>query len=237
MTTIPEFVAAIRENPDDDDVRLALADYLAGHGEPDWARLIRVQCQLASMPADDRDRGWLEQFEEQLLDQHELDLGIRLLGPPQRRRSDYHPVGRGVTLWELHRGLIEEVVVTALAFIQRSEAWTQTTLIRQAHLVRVAGRVERLAACKQFSDLVSLRINDRQFSDADLARLLQSPYLARLTSLIIQSGRVTGDLKTISAFLEGKRDCALDLSWCSIPYSLGRRLTRRFGDRVVVLDR
>lgn len=43
------FVGAIREQPDDDTVRLACADWLDENGDPDRAAFIRVQCRLASL--------------------------------------------------------------------------------------------------------------------------------------------------------------------------------------------
>lgn len=41
------FLKAIFAAPDDDLPRLVFADYLEEHGDPDWAELIRVQCEYA----------------------------------------------------------------------------------------------------------------------------------------------------------------------------------------------
>lgn len=45
------FLAAITETPDDDTPRLVYADWLEEHGQSDRAEFIRVQCELAKMPA------------------------------------------------------------------------------------------------------------------------------------------------------------------------------------------
>jgi len=44
------FLQAIFAAPDDDLPRLVFADWLDEHGEPAWAELIRVQCELARTP-------------------------------------------------------------------------------------------------------------------------------------------------------------------------------------------
>jgi uncharacterized protein (TIGR02996 family) len=45
------FLDAIRESPDDDTPRLVYADWLDDHDEPARATFIRVQCELARLPA------------------------------------------------------------------------------------------------------------------------------------------------------------------------------------------
>lgn len=47
----PGFLRDILANPDDDTVRLILADWLTDHGEPERAEFIRVQIELANHPA------------------------------------------------------------------------------------------------------------------------------------------------------------------------------------------
>ena len=53
--------------PEDDTVRLVLADFLEENGEPDRAGLIRVQCALAQRPATDTGRADLAAQEAKLL--------------------------------------------------------------------------------------------------------------------------------------------------------------------------
>jgi uncharacterized protein (TIGR02996 family) len=45
------FLRAIFDAPDDDTPRLVYADFLEEHGEPERAEFIRVQCELARLPA------------------------------------------------------------------------------------------------------------------------------------------------------------------------------------------
>src|SRR5215217_464141 len=66
MSQQDAFLSAIREAPDDDTPRLAYADWLEEHGDPDRAAFIRVQCRLAEMSPGDPD--WVDLIEQQ----HEL---------------------------------------------------------------------------------------------------------------------------------------------------------------------
>src|SRR4051812_35587257 len=69
--TRADLLTAIREKPDDDAPRLALADWLDKHGDPERAEFIRVQCALAKIGPDDPDDPALEEREQQLLDANE----------------------------------------------------------------------------------------------------------------------------------------------------------------------
>ncbi|MBN9121372.1 MAG: TIGR02996 domain-containing protein [Planctomycetes bacterium] len=62
--------AAIVAHADEDTPRLAYADWLDEHGDPDRAAFIRAQCRLAEMPPDAPD--WYELLEQ------ESDLAARL---------------------------------------------------------------------------------------------------------------------------------------------------------------
>jgi uncharacterized protein (TIGR02996 family) len=48
-----DLLEAIRADPGDDGVRLAYSDWLEEHGSPERAAFIRVQIELAGLPAAD----------------------------------------------------------------------------------------------------------------------------------------------------------------------------------------
>jgi uncharacterized protein (TIGR02996 family) len=50
MSDVDRFIHGILENPDEDAPRLLFADWLAEHGRPAHAELIRTQCELARLP-------------------------------------------------------------------------------------------------------------------------------------------------------------------------------------------
>lgn len=62
-----EFLATIIATPDDPLPRLVYADYLEEHGKPEQAAYLRIQCELARLPADDPRRPMLEAKEQDLL--------------------------------------------------------------------------------------------------------------------------------------------------------------------------
>jgi uncharacterized protein (TIGR02996 family) len=67
------FLQAIREAPDDDTPRLVYADWLDDQGDADGAaraELIRLQCRLAGLSADDPARAALAAREKEVLDTH-----------------------------------------------------------------------------------------------------------------------------------------------------------------------
>lgn len=70
VATRAAFMADIRAAPDDDSPRLIYADWLHDHGDPERAEFIRVQCELARLPADDPRRDALA-FREMRLSGHE----------------------------------------------------------------------------------------------------------------------------------------------------------------------
>src|SRR5215467_10473117 len=71
------FLAAIRENPDDDTPRLIYADWLDDRGDADRAEFIRVQCELAKYADRDARPSELVSREANLLACHEEEW----LGP------------------------------------------------------------------------------------------------------------------------------------------------------------
>src|SRR5947209_2024989 len=71
MSSADTFLADIRDNPDDDAVRLVFADWLEDHGDPERAEFIRLQVRLAQMPEHDPARFELEERAQDLLAEHQ----------------------------------------------------------------------------------------------------------------------------------------------------------------------
>src|SRR4051794_30785677 len=61
---------AIRDRPDDDALRLVLADWLEDHGDSEQAEFIRVQIERARLPDEDDRQAELEARERRLLLKH-----------------------------------------------------------------------------------------------------------------------------------------------------------------------
>src|SRR5437764_14382885 len=102
MTDEASLVRAIRDDPDDLALRSVYADWLEERGDP-RAELVRVQCELATLPFGDH-RAWgLRLRQQELLAEH----GTSWLGGL--------PAWSGLT-WHLDGGVVGAVTTTFEAF-------------------------------------------------------------------------------------------------------------------------
>jgi uncharacterized protein (TIGR02996 family) len=117
------FLQAIREDPDDDTVRLIFADWLEERGDP-RGEFIRVQMELARLPEDDPRRRPLQGRSEALLRQHEP----RWVGSLSSR----------VTGYVFRRGFVEEITLSAAAFITHARELFRLHPIRTVRVFSLA---------------------------------------------------------------------------------------------------
>jgi uncharacterized protein (TIGR02996 family) len=146
------FLQAIREEPEDDAVRLIFADWLEERGNP-RGEFIRIQCALAGMAEDDERRGGLEERAEKLLRQHEP----RWIGSLSSRVKEH----------KFRRGFIEEITISAAAFITHAQELFNTHPIRTVHVFSLSALTDGYTESGR-----------RRFSD-----FCQSPHLERVTAL------------------------------------------------------
>jgi uncharacterized protein (TIGR02996 family) len=91
------FLEDVIAHPDDDAPRLVFSDWLEDHGDEKRAEFIRLQCQLARMPENDRNRLALLRREGELL--------------KEKGRAWAEPLRGIVDEWAFRRGFIECVAV------------------------------------------------------------------------------------------------------------------------------
>jgi uncharacterized protein (TIGR02996 family) len=226
MTQEDAFLQAIRDNPEDDTVRLIYADWLQDHGEPAEtarAELIRVQCGLARR-GDGPERLPLRQREQELLHRH-LATWVR----PLRR------LGCTCTF---ERGFITGVRVEARKFLtgadrlfqvapllNRLELYWGAVLPHErarltSHLVacpylsrlrhldlsnNYLGSVgaQALAVCDHFSDLASLNLHANHIGDGGARALSGAPWLATIGQLNLSHNDIgPGGVRSLAAGLE-----------------------------------
>jgi uncharacterized protein (TIGR02996 family) len=177
----------ILAEPDDEVARLAYADWLQEQGGAERearAEFIRVQCQLAHLEEPGRWNDWAEaarrlralrQRERELLDQHGQEWTRPVLAYAMS------PVFR--------RGFIEQVSVYGSTFVQHAPQLFGLAPIRRIHFVGVPQRIKELAACPHLARLAGMELMG--CGDAQLRRLLDSPFLTRLTELSLRGLRLT----------------------------------------------
>ncbi len=178
MSQDAAFLRAVIENPDDDNLRLVYADYLEESGRQERAAFIRVQCELASLPADDPRRPALEARDEALLKEHAKEWAGPLPAFVNRR-------------W-FRRGFVEGVEVEAEAFLAHAPELLASAPIREIQLAsqwdQAGQALRRLSECPFLSRLKAIRLGFGcyQVGDDDLRTLASlPPLLERLDSLSV----------------------------------------------------
>lgn len=174
----PEFLAAILDNPANDDPRLVYADWLDEHCDP-RGEFIRVQCRLAQAEGKDRCLFELETREGELL--HEF-------APVWAE-----PVDGLVDWWAFHRGFVEEIGATAQRFLAHAEALFRQAPIREVHFSGSGSLVESLADCPQLGRAPFLDFSGNRLGDAGARRLAGSPHVAGVRELNLSSTGIGDD--------------------------------------------
>jgi uncharacterized protein (TIGR02996 family) len=175
VTRDDTFLQAIIENPDDDTPRLVYADFLDARGDP-RGEFIRVQCQLALLPADDPRRTELEAVERRLLKEHDREWAAPLL----------LPLAGMVTHWGFRRGFIEELAVEARGLQLHADIIFRLAPVRQLTLYLARSRIAALASLPHLSRVTALYLRGNKLGDRGVGDLAFSPYLGRLASLDLE---------------------------------------------------
>lgn len=110
---------AIRDTPDDDLPRLALADWLDENGVPERAEFLRTQVDLARLPHDSPLRSELEDREHDLLAENE-DHWLGDLAAAD-----------GLHEWEFERGFLSEIAATPFCLSEHAPAVFATNPVRR----------------------------------------------------------------------------------------------------------
>jgi uncharacterized protein (TIGR02996 family) len=179
VTDEDAFLEAIRAEPDDDAPRLVFADWLEEQGDP-RAEFIRVQCELARPGLERRRRAELASRERALRQRYEQEW----LGPLRQL---------GIPAW-FHRGLVEEVFLSAPRFLEEAEAlFRAAPLVRSVRLHKAEGRVAALAESPHLARLDFLNLYCNEIGPEGAALLARSPHLKHLSALDLRCARIGDD--------------------------------------------
>lgn len=169
-----ELLQAIRENPDDLQLRLVYADWLEEQGHPQ-AELIRIQCELEQLPDHGKRRSALKFQEKEWLHKFRKRLIGRL------RRIAY--------TWEIRRGFVERLAVDVVKFLHRTNDICQLAPVAAIELFGQFPRREGdhyariLAQCRHISRVVVLDLAHNNITSRGMRYLASSRYWSRVTSL------------------------------------------------------
>lgn len=180
------FIEAIQANPDDEVSRLVYADWLDEQGEP-RGELIRVQCELARLPANDPRRKLLDQRESELLD----DYGEDWLKPLRELGA------LGVSVRYFRKGLIEHLKIAAEDFLEHAETLCQIEpALSRVQLTNVSPHMNRLTAVRFPSQISTLDLSANPVEAEGFRLLAQAKFVGQLKEL---------DLKFTRLGIEGLR--------------------------------
>lgn len=166
-------LSAILAEPDEDVPRLAFADWLDEHGgesERARAELIRVQIEMARIPARDI-VPWNRRLVELRAREKFLFATRReeWLAPLKHAGAPLH--GEGLHA-EFRRGFVEVVWMPAGWFATRAERLFGAVPLRELRLTRTTiAEIAAVARCPQFQQLSGFDVCDVRLGD-DVARIL-----------------------------------------------------------------
>jgi uncharacterized protein (TIGR02996 family) len=181
---------AVMDSPDDDTPRLEYAAWLERRGGPARGEFIRAQCALDAIPADDPRRPPLQARETELLEQYGWTWAEEF--------------GTEITEWSFRRGFIERVAMSLERSADQILAILSKGPIRHVRdtgqfcsfdgVVDALPRLDRLTGL-EFWGLYA-------FDDQLVAKLLTSPHLRNLRTLILHHDR-NGNLVNDEVLIEG----------------------------------
>lgn len=166
-----ELIAAILDDPDDDDLRLVCADWFEEHGEAPRAEFIRTQLRRAQLPADDPEQAPLQAQELRLLKQY---------GP---QWCGSHFVFKKC---RFRRGFIEAVHLHLQHYLHHRRQMLALEPVRD---VRLTGwyrapeyLVKKVAGCEELRHVERLRLHHQgpHRHPRNVIDLLESPHLTGL---------------------------------------------------------
>jgi uncharacterized protein (TIGR02996 family) len=172
MTDADDFLAAIIARPDDDLPRLVFADFLEESGDTERAEFIRVQCELARLPAGHPDRPALAAREEELLDAYKPRWIVPDLRGAQRFR----------------RGFVEVVRTTAEWLVAAAGRLFARTPVRELRVQGADRYAEPLARLAGLARVEALDLTNNGFRTVE--RLLNEAPLGSLRRLAVRNGQL-----------------------------------------------
>lgn len=174
MTTeAAAFLEAILASPADDAPRLVYADWLDEHGQSDRAEFIRVQCEIARLPAWDERRARLELRERVLVERH-----------GHRWKAEL-PIFQGVIWREFRRGFVAHAQFDSFTTLKETAAcWAATPV--EAALVRWPRFSEKAEDTAPIPALRELTVTGTVVDMEDVGRLAASPLLATVRTLDVR---------------------------------------------------
>jgi uncharacterized protein (TIGR02996 family) len=168
MTPRDTFHQAVLAFPQNDETRLHFADWLDESVNP-LGEFIRVQCRLARGRESRQCLFELATRERELLGEFEMPWAGAIA-----------PL---VDYWVFRRGFIEEIALSAEAFVAHAERLFRLAPIQQVHINGIGNALPALASCPFLQRVRFLDLSENRLGDVGARLLAQSPFLAGVEGL------------------------------------------------------
>jgi uncharacterized protein (TIGR02996 family) len=219
MTHTDALLEAIRDEPDNPDLRLVYADWLDETGDAARARFIRTSCAHERLARTDPRRHALGREAGGLLHRHRRAW----LGPLWARLGDRR--------WRW--GLLDEASLTVQHFLAHADALLRLGPLTALRLVGASADVAELCRSPQLLRLRSLDLSCNFLTNEAAAALAGSPWTGRWRALSLRQnfiGAPGAEALADSLHLDDLR--RLDLGSNRLPQAARAALRDRFGDGV-----
>lgn len=193
---IDDFIEAIIDEPDVDDHRLILADFLEERDDP-RAGLIRLQFEMKTLDKTDPKWSRLRSKELKLLKQHGG------FGEPPK-------FGR-ILAW--HGGFVDEIETTLAQLATKSEELLAKTTVRAIQAKSESKRFKKILESKHLHRLRKLTLKNNHIPNQEMCEFLALGSLSHLKELTIADGNLNNELaKTIGRMKHFEGLESLDLN-------------------------
>lgn len=188
MTPDNPFLQALLAEPDDDTLRLAMADWLDEHDRPERAEFVRVQVELARGVPDRDRRRQCELRQRDLLMAHDAE-GVA----PLAWVLGCQPGEWGG--WVFRRGFVEYFHLPAAVVNKHGAKLAKLTPVRELFL-RPCNPTDVVALCRKawLARVTHLYMEGVTLTEPAMWAMFECPYLTNLRVLRYERHRPLGDL-------------------------------------------
>jgi uncharacterized protein (TIGR02996 family) len=171
------FLKALLAQPEDDTLRLVMADWLEEHDLPARAEIIRVQVELARGVDDRARRSTLELRQRELLLAYEREWARPIAEILDCKPDEWRA-------WVFRRGFVEYFHLPAAVLIRRGEQLARLTPVREIFLRPCnSANIVALCKCPWLRSVTSLYLPATQLTESAIRALIKCPYLENLRVL------------------------------------------------------
>lgn len=188
MTPDNTFLKALLADPEDDTLRLALADWLDENDQPARAEFVRVQIELAR-GVTDRDRlRHLELRQRDLLMAHDAEWVAPLAQVLKCKPGRWGG-------WVFRRGFVEYFNLPATVINKHGAKLAKLTPVRELFL-RPCNSANVATLCRKpwLASVTHLYMEGVRLAPATMLAMLESPFLAALRVLRYERHTPAGDV-------------------------------------------